>query len=267
MALGLTMIANLKQRIVEYLFEKSGFQVPLRESALKGPIFRSNNILTDEKKGCRNRYRFQRVINLFCSGFGSVVKSKINDFITPSDSLEINPGARYLEEKDDIEWIVVDTLSFWFDQLEKQHVIFSDDSRGNWGKIYATEIQSLLHFANNVSKKNWVFLTHTATDEEAVNFVKRTRASVKGATGKRGLEAYFDVVIFTNVYETNDDENPLGYGFQVKKTRDSLGFSVRSPMGMFPTPFLKSNNILKVFKYMDEYNTNRPQVSMLDPEE
>ena len=194
-------------------------------------------------------------------------QSKVNEFITPADSLEVNPGARYLEDRDDIDWVVVDTLSFWFDQIEKQHVIFSDDSRGNWGKVYATEIQSLLHFANNVSKKNWVFLTHTATDEEAVNFVKHTKATVKGATGKRGLEAYFDVVIFTNVYETGNEENPLGYGLQVKKTRDTLGFSVRSPMGMFPTPFLKSNNILRVFKYMDEYNDNRPVVQMLDPDE
>lgn len=194
-------------------------------------------------------------------------RSKINDFITPADSLEVNPGARYLEAKEDIDWIVVDTLSFWFDQLEKQHVIFSDDSRGNWGKVYATEIQSLLHFANNVSKKNWVFLTHTATDDEAINFIKHTKASVKGATAKRGLEAYFDVVIYTYMYETDNEDSPLGYGFQVKKTKDTIGFSVRSPLGMFPKPYLKSNNILKVFDYMDKYNNERPDIAMLDPEE
>ncbi len=196
-------------------------------------------------------------------------KNKINKFITPTDSLEVNPGVRALEQMDDVEWIVIDTLSFWFDQLESQHVIFSDDSRGNWGKIYQQEVKSLLHFANNVSKKHWVFLTHTATDEEAINFVKHTKATIKGALGKRGIESFFDVVIYTHVYETNNEENPLGYGFQVRKTKDTIGFSVRSPMGMFPGPYLKSNNILRVFKYIDEYNdeATRPKITMLDPEE
>jgi hypothetical protein len=194
-------------------------------------------------------------------------RNKIKLFITPKDSIEINPGVRSIEEREDIDWIVIDTLSFWFDQLEKQHVIFSEDSRGNWGKIYQAEIASLLHFANNVSKKNWIFLTHTATDEEVTNFVRQTKATVKGAIGKKGLESWFDVVIYTWTYERDDDENPIGYGFQVKKTGDTIGFSVRSPMGMFPKPFLKSNNILKVFEYIDKYNEGDVEVSMLDPDE
>lgn len=60
-------------------------------------------------------------------------KSKIAKFITPSDPLEVNIGVRALEADKSIEYIIIDTLSFWMDALEQQHVIFSEDSRGNWG--------------------------------------------------------------------------------------------------------------------------------------
>jgi len=192
---------------------------------------------------------------------------KINKFITPGNSLDVNPGVRHLETDNDIEWIVIDTLSFWFDQLESQHVIFSDDSRGNWGKIYQQEIKSLLHFANNISKKNWIFLTHTATDDEPINFVKHTKATIKGAIGKRGIESFFNVVLYTYTYERDDEKNPIGYGIQTQKTKETIGFSVRSPHGMFPKPFLKSNNILKIFQYIDNYIENGTTEKMIDDEE
>lgn len=194
-------------------------------------------------------------------------KNKVAKFITPSDPLEVNAGVRKLEQDDSVKWIIIDTLSFWFDQIEMKHVVKSDDSRGAWGKIYAGEIISLLHFANNVSKKNWIFLTHTAQDDEPINFVKHTRATVKGSLGKKGLESFFDLVLYTHVYETGNDDNPVGYGFQVQKTSDTIGFSVRSPHGMFDKPFLKSNNILKVFDRIHEYYSQDHKIQMLDPDE
>ena len=61
-------------------------------------------------------------------------QKNINKFIVPADPLEVNPGVRQLEAMPDIEYIIIDTFSFWVDQLEQKHVIFSEDSRGNWGK-------------------------------------------------------------------------------------------------------------------------------------
>ncbi len=180
-------------------------------------------------------------------------KSLISKFITPADPLEVNHGVRALEEMDNIEYVVVDTLSFYLDQLEQKHVIFEHDSQGAWGKTYAAEVKSLLHFANNVSKKSWIFLSHTQ-EGELKNFVTPTKAYAKGAVGRLGVEAYFDTVLYTNVFDDDTAEDGVGYRFQTKKTKESRGLSVKSPEGLFPSVFTENNDIMKVFEYIDAYD-------------
>ena len=179
-------------------------------------------------------------------------KSKIAKFIIPSDPLEVNIGVRALEEDPDIEYIIIDTLSFWLDSIEQKHVIHSADSRGAWGSIYASEAKSLLHFANNVSKKSWIFLSHVQ-EGELKNFITPTKAYAKGAVGKLGIEAYFDTVLYTDVFDDDSTEDGVGYRFQVRKTKETRGLSVRSPEGLFPEPYTKDNDILKVFEALDKY--------------
>lgn len=179
-------------------------------------------------------------------------KNKINKFITPKDPLEINPGVRAMEAMDDINYVIVDTLSFWLDSIEQKHVIHSPDSRGAWGSIYAAEAKNLLHFANNVSNKTWIFLSHTQEGEVA-NYITPTKAYAKGAVGRLGVEAYFDTVIYTNVFEDDNSSDGVGYRFQVKKTKETIGLSVRSPEDMFPGPFTETNDIMKILEAIDAY--------------
>ena len=180
-------------------------------------------------------------------------KNKIAKFIVPADPLEVNPGARALEADPNIEYIIVDTLSFWLDSIEQQHVIHSADSRGAWGSIYASEAKSLLHFANNVSKKSWIFLSHTQ-EGELKNFVTPTKAYAKGAVGRLGLEAYFDTVLYTDVFDDDTAEDGVGYRFQVRKTKETRGLSVRSPEGMFDDVYTPDNDIQYIFQKIDEYD-------------
>jgi len=182
-------------------------------------------------------------------------KSKVAKFIIPSDPLEVNTGARALEEDPSIEYIVVDTLSFWLDSIEQQHVIHSADSRGAWGSVYASEAKSLLHFANNVSKKSWIFLSHTQ-EGELKNFITPTKAYAKGAVGRLGVEAYFDTVLYTDVFDDDTAEDGVGYRFQTRKTKETRGLSVRSPEGLFSEPYTKDNDILKVFEALDAYQAD-----------
>ena len=179
-------------------------------------------------------------------------KKKIAKFIVPSDPLEVNPGVKALDADPDIEYIVIDTLSFYLDQLEQKHVIFEHDSQGAWGKTYAAQVKDLLHFANNVSKKHFIFLSHTQ-EGEVKNFVTPTKAYAKGAVGRLGVEAYFDTVIYTNVFDDDSMEDGVGYRFQVKKTKETKGLSVKSPEGMFEEAFTVDNNIMKIFEAIDNY--------------
>lgn len=180
-------------------------------------------------------------------------KSNIAKFVVPSDPLEVNPGVRAMEEDPAIEYIVIDTLSFFLDQLEQKHVIFEHDSQGAWGKTYAAEVKSLLHFANNVSTKSWLFLSHTQ-EGELKNFVTPTKAYAKGAVGRLGVEAYFDTVLYTNVFDDDTAEDGVGYRFQTRKTKETRGLSAKSPEGMFPNVFTEDNDILKVFAKIDAYD-------------
>jgi len=187
------------------------------------------------------------------SRLGFKGKSKIAKFITPSDPLEVNDGVRAMEENPDIEYIIIDTLSFYLDQLEQKHVIFEHDSQGAWGKVYAASVKDLLHFAMNVSKKSWIFMSHTQ-EGEVKDFVTPTKAYAKGAVGRLGVEAYFDTVLYTNVYNDTDAEDGVGYRFQTRKTKETRGLSVKSPEDMFPGVYTKENDIIEVFDYIDKYD-------------
>ncbi len=180
-------------------------------------------------------------------------KSKIGKFIVPADPLEVNQGIRELEEDPEIEYIIVDTLSFYLDQIEQKHVIFEHDSQGAWGRTYAASAKDLLHFANNVSTKSWIFMSHTQTGE-IKNFVTPTKSYAKGAVGRLGVEAYFDVVLYTDVFDDESKEDGVGYRFQVRKTKESKGLSVKSPEGLFPAAFTEDNDIMKVFELIDAYD-------------
>ena len=179
-------------------------------------------------------------------------KKSIAKFITPSDPLEVNPGVRAMDALPEIEYIVIDTLSFYLDQLEQKHVIFEHDSQGAWGKTYAAEVKSLLHFANNVSTKSWIFLSHTQ-EGELKNFVTPTKAYAKGAVGRLGVEAYFDTVLYTNVFDNDKADDGVGYRFQTRKTKETRGLSVKSPEDMFQDVYTEDNDILKIFDAIDKY--------------
>jgi len=179
-------------------------------------------------------------------------KNKIAKFIVPADPLEVNPGVRAMDADPAIEYIIIDTLSFFLDQLEQKHVIFEHDSQGAWGKTYAAEVKSLLHFANNVSKKHWIFLSHTQ-EGELKNFVTPTKAYAKGAVGRLGVEAYFDTVLYTSVFDDESAEDGIGYRFQTRKTKETKGLSVKSPEDMFPDTYTENNDITKIFEIIDAY--------------
>jgi len=180
-------------------------------------------------------------------------KSKIAKFITPSDPLEVNQGIRSIEEDPNIEYVIIDTLSFYMDQIEQKHVIFEHDSQGAWGKVYAASVKDLLHYAMNVSTKSWIFMSHTQ-EGEVKNFVTPTKSYAKGAVGRLGVEAYFDTVLYTNVFDSDTAEDGVGYRFQTRKTKESRGLSVKSPEGMFPNVYTESNDIIEIFQLIDAYD-------------
>ncbi len=179
-------------------------------------------------------------------------KNKIAKYIVPADPLEVLQGIRALEEDPKIEYIIIDTLSHWLRILEQKHVIESADSRSAWGKTYQAALQDLLHFANNVSTKSWIFMSHTM-ETEIENFRTPVKAFVKGATKSVGIESWFSVVVYVESFDKEDSDTGVGYRFQVAKTKETIGLSVKTPEGLFPGPYVEPNDILLIFDAIDKY--------------
>ncbi len=180
-------------------------------------------------------------------------KNKIGKYIVPSDPLEVLQGIRALEEDDSIEYIVFDTLSHWLRVLEQKHVIESADSRGAWGKVYQAALQDLLHFANNVSKKSWIFMSHTMEDD-IENFKTPIKSFVKGATKSVGIESWFSVVIYVEAFDDEDSTSGVSYRFQVQKTKETTNLSVKTPEDLFDRPYVEPNDITLIFDAIDKYD-------------
>lgn len=81
-----------------------------------------------------------------------------------------------------------------------------------------------------------------------------TKCYGKGAVGKLGVEAAFDTVLYTDIFEDDSKEDGVGYRFQVRKTRETRGLSVRSPDEMFDKPYTEDNDILKIFDAIDAFD-------------
>jgi len=166
------------------------------------------------------------------------MQNKFGKFIIPEDPLQVIQSLEAFEESE-FEYIVVDSLSFWFEQIESMHIINAEDTRAMWG-MYAQWGKELLNFARLKSKKTWIFFVHT--DEEAKG---KKKGMVKGSLSRLGLESFFSVVLEGYTYdlaEPNIFGSVIGYGFQTKPTLDNRNTNARSPIGLFPER-IKNNDL------------------------
>ncbi len=165
-----------------------------------------------------------------------------------NDIHKLMMGLELLEKDPDIEYIVLDSLSYLMNMYELQVVKTAVDSRGAWG-YYGDFYKNIIMLIKK-SSKNWVILCHPKEvfDEKAGEI--RVSAAIKGSLS--GLvEADFNVVAYTDV-SANEEGMPL-YRFLVKKTKESLSKSVKSPFDMFDEAYTKSNDVMEVFEAITNY--------------
>jgi len=180
-------------------------------------------------------------------------KNKIAKYIVPEDPLHLVPGVMSLEKNEEIEYIVIDTMSHWLRLLEQQYVIRSDDSRGAWGKIYQAQLFDLIDFATHKSKKTWIFLSHVQ-EGDIENGKIPVKSFVKGSTKSIGIESFFNFVIYTDVTDCDDCPEGVSYRFQVKKTKETTHLSVKTPYDMFDSPYVEPNDIMLILDAIDRYD-------------
>lgn len=152
-----------------------------------------------------------------------------------------------IEHRDDVDGIIVDSLTFMMDMLETQYVLTAANTQKAWGE-FAQFFKILLQEKVVKFAKPVIFTAHVKDEVDERAMELKTFVPVKGSLKNNGIEAYFSTVVsaeridlkelekYSNgMLEITEDEQELGYKhvFQTRPTKKTVGKRIRSPMGMF----------------------------------
>lgn len=180
---------------------------------------------------------------------GLGLDERIKKILIPEDPLQINQLLETIEESD-YEYVVIDTIDFYAEQIESMHVVTADDTMHAWSD-YGQYIKELLNFARLKSAKTWIFMSHVQAGLKG-----KETSTLKGAIGKQGLSAYFQTVLVPYTYDLaqpNVFGSVIGYGFITKPTATNRNTAARSTIGTFPD-IIKNNDLDLILRRLDGEN-------------
>lgn len=203
----------------------------------------------------------KNVMYLNCeSGKKLPFKSKFKEF-TITDPLQVFEAFEAAEKMDDVETIVVDSLTYLMDMFESIHVLNNPNTMKAWGD-YAQYIKKLMQHYVAMSTKNVIFIAHTRDQLNETEAVMETFVPIKGSTKSLGIESYFTVVIAakkvtlknlepykSDLLNITEEDKALGfkYVFQTKITKETVNERLRGPLGLFSTNETFMDNDMQLF--------------------
>lgn len=192
------------------------------------------------------------------------------NIVDPKTVLQAIPE---IENSENIDSAVLDTLTILMNQFERQHVATHRNAKGvldtmagwaEYSKFYSELIQAI-----KSGSKSYAIMAHESDMLNEKEMVLETKVPVKGAVGKIGVEADFTTIIATkklpiNALEgwendlltitDNDREDGFKYVFQTRIDASSIGEKIRSPIGLWDRKEKYINNDLNlVFDRLREY--------------
>jgi hypothetical protein len=165
-----------------------------------------------------------------------------------SDPYEVLQAFDYaIEHRDEVEGVIIDSLTFLMDQYESKYVLTSSNTMKAWSdfqQYFKTLMQDkVIKFGKPV-----LMIAHTLKilNESTGEF--EVSVPIKGALKNNGIEAYFSTVIAAkkvplkelmqyknDMLHITEEDEAVGYKhvFQTKITKNTTGERIRSPMGLF----------------------------------
>lgn len=203
---------------------------------------------TGKSASLRNIENQDRWVYLNCeSGKRLPFKNKFNR-ITITDPTEvISYFQEAIENRDDVDGIIVDSLTFLMEMYESQYVLRSANTMKSWGD-YQQYFKTLMQELVPQFGKPVIFTAHVKDETDEKTLDTRTFIPVKGALKGVGIEAYFSCIVSCKrlpLKELKDYANDLlpitpddeiqGYKhvFQTQLTKKTVGERIRGPMGLF----------------------------------
>lgn len=151
-----------------------------------------------------------------------------------------------IENIDQVDGIIIDSITFLMDMYESQYVLGSANTMKAWGDFNQYFKQIMQQLVPKFGKPV-IIIAHTLETIDDQGLVKSS-VPIKGALKGQGVEAYFTTVIAAKrvtVKELEKYKNPnlvitdrereLGYKYvyQTQHTKTTTGERIRAPMGMF----------------------------------
>jgi hypothetical protein len=195
----------------------------------------------------RNLPKPEKVAYLNCES-GKRLPFK-NDFqpYTITDPYQVHEAFDFAIGNNDVDIIIVDTLTFLMDMFETQYVIPATNGMQAWGH-YQQFFKTLMQDKVASSDKSVIFTAHTRQDLDEKSMSMKTQVPIKGALKNNGVEAYFSTVVAakrmslkdlepysSDLLNITEQDELLGFKhvFQTQLTKETIGERIRSPMGLF----------------------------------
>jgi hypothetical protein len=173
-------------------------------------------------------------------------KNKFQTFIV-KDPYQVHEAFDFAQNSDDVETIVIDTVTFMMDMFESQYVLPSTQTMQAWGH-FAQFFKTLMQDKVASSDKSVIMLAHTREDLDEKTMTMKTAVPIKGSLKNNGVESYFSTFVATKKMSIKDlqpygsdllniteEEEMLGFKhvFQTKLTKQTIGERIRAPIGLF----------------------------------
>lgn len=172
------------------------------------------------------------------------------------------------ENKDDVDGIIIDSLTFLMDMFETMYVINSTNTMQGWSN-YAQYFKTLMQQKVAAFGKPVIVIAHVKDELDEKNMELKTSVPIKGSLKNNGIEAYFSTVVAAKkvtikelekmgsaMLDITEEERELGYKhvFQTRITKGTTGERIRSPMGMFAkAETYIDNDVAKLVKHLTEF--------------
>lgn len=173
-----------------------------------------------------------------------------------------------IENKDQVDGIIIDSSTFLMDMFESTYVLNSANTMQAWGQ-YAQFFKVLMQQKVTKFGKPVIIIAHLLDELDEKSMEVKTKVPVKGSLKNNGIEAYFSTVVVakkvpvkelekygSKLLEITEEERELGYKhvFQTRPTKQTTGYRVRSPMGMFDkAETFIDNDAQKLLDHLNEF--------------
>ena len=216
----------------------------------------------------RNLKDPEGVVYFNFDGKGLPFKSKFKEVFI-EDVADVLDYLNEVRDTDKVHTIIIDTITFMMKLYENQYVVNSPNTMrawGDYGQFYVQVMHKL-----KASGKNVIVLAHEDKVMNESEMILETKVPVKGAVGKLGVEADFEVVLSSKKIplkkleyvgkvdtlqpEPMDEVLGFKYVFQTMIDKDTVTEKMRSPMGMWKYPEEKyiNNDVQLVIDRLNEY--------------